>query len=300
MATEPLKSELVESFLDHLLNERGASPHTIEAYQRDLNHAAVFFKQFQLTTWEDIHNEQLIQFQIHLAKNQFAPSSIQRHLSSLKTFLKFLKKRGKEIRLDFTRFTVSRTPHRLPKSLTYKQLEALLNAPNLGSPSGLRDRTLMELIYGAGLRVSEAVSIRTEQIHFDTATLMVTGKREKTRWIPLPSQTTDWIEKYLQEARPHLVKRTLPNLILADRGGPMLRQTVFYLLKKYSLKAGLPSNVHPHMLRHTYAVHLLKGGADLRVIQELLGHESISTTQVYTELDIDEVARRYQKAHPRR
>ena len=89
--------------------------------------------------------------------------------------------------------------------------------------------------------------------------------------IPLPSQTTDWIEKYLQEARPHLVKRTLPNLILADRGGPMLRQTVFYLLKKYSLKAGLPSNVHPHMLRHTYAVHLLKGGADLRVIQELLG-----------------------------
>ncbi len=300
MTFEPLKSEWIETFLDYLLNERGASPHTIEAYQRDLELAARFFVKLHITSWEEVHQEQLIQFQIHLSQNQFAASSIQRHLSSLRTFFKFLKKKGKEIRLDFTYFSASKTPHRLPKSLSHSELEALLNAPNLSSPSGLRDRALMELIYGAGLRVSEATGIQIGQIHFDTSTLVVTGKREKTRWIPLPFQTAIWIEKYLQEARPHLAKRPLSNLLLADRGGPLLRQTVFYLLKKYSLKAGIPSTVHPHMLRHTYAVHLLKGGADLRVIQELLFHNATATTQIYTELELEEIIKRYQHAHPRR
>lgn len=158
----------------------------------------------------------------------------------------------------------------------------------------------MELIYGAGLRVSEALELRLDQIDRQSASLTVTGKREKTRWVPLPVQTLHWIEVYEREGRPRLLKRPMAQLIVSDRGLKMQRATVYVRLARYARLAGIPSHIGPHVLRHTYAVHLLQGGADLRVVQELLGHESIATTQVYTQLDLEEVARRYRKAHPRR
>ena len=292
--TEPL-----EEFLDHLKSTRGASVHTVEAYQRDIKNAISFFKSTKLSSWIEVKNEHFIQLQIHLTKRGLAPSSIQRHLSSLRALFKHLKRQGQDIALSFALLPSTKLPQKLPKSLTFDQLETLLKMPQTDTPAGLRDRALMELIYGAGLRISEAVGLRIDEIHFDTSALVVTGKRGKTRWVPLPSITLDWVEKYLTKSRPKLAKKPLANLVLASRGGPMLRQTAFLTLQRYSKLAGLPMDVTPHMLRHTYAVHLLKGGADLRAIQELLGHESISTTQVYTHLDLDELAHRYQSAHPR-
>lgn len=229
-----------------------------------------------------------------------AITTAQRRLSSLRSLLKYLKKRGEGPNADLPSTGGLRRPKRLPKALARGQLEALMAAPDTATITGLRDRTLMELIYGAGLRVSEAVELRVEQLDLDSAALTVTGKRGKTRWAPLPPQTIAWIERYLELARPKLLRRPLAELIVSNRGLPMRRTTARILLARYAQRAGLPPGVSPHTLRHTYAVHLLQGGADLRAVQELLGHESIATTQVYTQLDMTEVAARYRKAHPRK
>jgi integrase/recombinase XerD len=169
----------------------------------------------------------------------------------------------------------------------------------VSKPQGLRDRAILELIYGAGLRVSEAVTLNISEIDLAESAVRLTGKRGKTRWAPLPDETKDWLVRYLAEARPHLAKRASGLMFLSDTGRPLLRQTVYKKLESFAHLAGLEHGVSPHTLRHTYAVHLLKGGADLRAVQELLGHESISTTQIYTNLDLGEVQKKYLSAHPR-
>lgn len=227
-----------------------------------------------------------------------AASTAQRKLSALRSFLKFLKRRGAGPAGDLPSTGGFKKPRRLPKALSIGQLQQILEAPDLAKPSGIRDRALMELIYGAGLRVSEAVGLGVERLDLDTATVIVTGKREKTRAVPLPAQTIAWLERYLADARPKLVRRPSGLLLISDRGRGMCRQVAFDKLRRYAAASGM-AKVSPHTLRHTYAVHLLKGGADLRAVQELLGHESIATTQVYTQLDLDEVVEKYRAAHPR-
>jgi site-specific recombinase XerD len=158
----------------------------------------------------------------------------------------------------------------------------------------------MELIYGAGLRVSEAVGLGLAELDLIEGAVRVTGKRGKTRWCPLPGGTVRWLKHYIENGRPAMLKRPSGLVILSDRGRGMCRQTAYAKLNQYARNAGIESKIGPHTLRHTYAVHLLQGGADLRAVQELLGHESIATTQVYTHLDMDQVKRAYAKAHPRR
>lgn len=181
-----------------------------------------------------------------------------------------------------------------------EQLERLLASPDLETPIGLRDRALMELVYGTGLRVSEAIGLRVEEIDLDQAAFRVTGKRGKTRWVPVPMHTTPWIQRYLIEGRPRLIKKPVAAVFLGSRGAILSRQSAYAILEHHRLNAGIESKVSPHTLRHTYAVHLIQGGADLRVVQELLGHASISTTQVYTQLDLEHVQRAYDSAHPRK
>jgi integrase/recombinase XerD len=193
-----------------------------------------------------------------------------------------------------------RKAKRLPKALPVAEMQALLNAPDISKPGGLRDRALMELVYGAGLRISEAISLRLDELDLDSAAIRVTGKRGKTRLVPLPSLTIPWLERYLAEARPQLVKKPVAQVFVADKGKALARQVAYNRLVRYARLAGIEKTVSPHTLRHSYAVHLLQGGADLRAVQELLGHASISTTQVYTQLDLEEVQKRYRSAHPRR
>jgi len=297
METEDRFGDAIEWFLDHLRSERGASPHTLSAYENDLKRAARFFRAQGLTDWPDIAPEGVLRFSTSL-RPALSASSAQRHMSSLRSLLKFLKRRGVELATELAETGGFKPPKRLPKALTLEQLHALLRSPDLTKAPGMRDRALMELIYGAGLRVSEAVGLRIESLHLDSAAVTITGKRGKTRWVPLPAETIAWIDRYLESARSRLAKKPSAHLLLSNRGLPLLRQTAYAILRGHAIRAGL-QHVSPHTLRHTYAVHLLKGGADLRAVQELLGHESIATTQVYTQLDLDEVLRKFRAAHPR-
>jgi integrase/recombinase XerD len=291
-------AEQIDWFLDHLRVERGASDHTISAYLNDLTQLKDFLRVLQIEDAQLINHEAILRYERTLGP-PLSRSTAQRRMSSLRSFLKFLKKRGEGPEGDLPSTGGFRKNKTLPKALTMEQLEGVLAAPKLDSAAGLRDRVLMELIYGAGLRVSEAITLRIAEMDLMEGALRVTGKRGKTRWVPLPTQTSAWVRRYLESARPTLLRRPSDLVILSDRGLPMRRQTVFVRLARFSILAGLPEAVGPHVLRHTYAVHLLKGGADLRTVQELLGHESIATTQVYTQLDLEEVQRRYRAAHPR-
>jgi integrase/recombinase XerD len=224
-------------------------------------------------------------------------------MSALRSFLKFLKRNNAGPSAPLPSGSGFRRAKRLPKALQVADTEALLDAIDPSTVSGLRDRTLLELLYGAGLRISEAVSLPMSAIDLDDRVIRVEGKRQKVRLIPIPSGTVIWLQKYLAIARPELLakcKGPLPGVvILADRGRPLLRQNAFKIVEQAASRAGLSSAPSPHTLRHTYAVHLLKGGADLRAVQELLGHASLATTQIYTELDTAEIRDRYKKAHPR-
>jgi integrase/recombinase XerD len=290
--------EAIEWFLDHLKVERGASPHTVLAYANDLSQAAEFFAKQGIGGWDEVEPQHLLRFESSLGA-PIAKTTAQRRLSSLRSLLKFLKRNNEGPSADLPSTGGFRKGKTLPKALTLAQLESVLNAADLSKPSGIRDRAVMELIYGAGLRVSEAVSVEREAVDLTVAAIRVTGKRGKTRVLPLPAQTVHWLRLYLQEARPKLATKPTSLLIVSDRGKALRRDRVYVTLAKLARLGGIEQKIGPHTLRHTYAVHLLKGGADLRAVQELLGHESIATTQVYTELDLDEVRQRYRSAHPR-
>ncbi|MBS1711708.1 MAG: tyrosine-type recombinase/integrase [Armatimonadetes bacterium] len=234
------------------------------------------------------------------ARQGVAPSTARRRVSALRSLLKYLKRNGQGPSADLPSASGIRLPKRIPKALNPEVLHRLLESPDLSTAEGLRDRALMELVYGTGLRASEAVGLRMEEVDLDQAAFRVTGKRGKTRWVPVPMHTIPWVERYLAESRPKLVRKPVAELFLGSRGGPLSRQSAYAILERHRVNAGIESAVSPHTLRHTYAVHLIRGGADLRVVQELLGHSSINTTQVYTQLDLDHVEQVYAKAHPRR
>lgn len=291
--------ESIVWFLDHMRMEKGASRHTILAYETDLKGALAFFKAFGLNVWNDLTPELVTKYQGTLGP-PLAVATAQRRMSSLRSFLKFLKVNRAGYDGDLPSTGGYKKPKRLPKALPFEVLENLLAVPDLSKPTGLRDRALLELIYGAGLRVSEAVELTMDCYDRENRALRVTGKRGKTRWIPLPKATAEWLERYLTAARHQLIRKPTGLIFVADRGKPLMRQAVYLKLAKFSKVAGIPDHIGPHTLRHTYAVHLLKGGADLRSVQELLGHESIVTTQVYTQLDTEELRRKYGIAHPRK
>lgn len=269
------------------------------AYRNDLESAASFFRGLGLSDWSEVDPAVLARYRSSLGP-PLKVTTLRRRVSSLRSLLKFLKHRHQGPECELPSVSGTRLPKRLPKALPLELLERLLDAPDLKTPQGLRDRALMETVFGAGLRVSEACGLRFEELSLDTAALRVTGKRGKTRWIPLPALTLPWIERYLVEGRPHLVKRPVGEVFVDGHGRALSRSMAYRILEKHAKAAGIERHVGPHVLRHTYAVQLLKGGADLRTVQELLGHASVSTTQVYTQLDTEEVRRKYTAAHPRR
>ena len=296
-AMEALGEE-VDWFLDHMRVEKGASEHTILAYHGDITRAAEYFHSLGITRWRDLKPPDLLGYESTLGA-KMARSTAQRKISGLRSFLKFLKKNSEGPEADLPSTAGFKNPKRLPKALSLDNIQNLLDLPDTSQPSGLRDRALMELIYGAGLRISEAVDLAISDLELPNRSVRILGKRGKMRRVPLPQQTVEWVVKYLTEGRPHLAKKANSRVFLSDQGKNLLRQRAYTVLDQYASRAGLQEGTSPHTLRHTYAVHLLKGGADLRVVQELLGHESIATTQVYTQLDMEEVRQKYRLAHPR-
>lgn len=280
--------------------ERGLSKETVINYRIDLEQCARFLQSIELHSWEETTPQHLIKWAQHFGASELSSRTIARKHSSLKTFSKFLVK--ERIRPDdFTEaLSRPRMGKRLPKSLTIEEIEALLARPNLGTAIGLRDRAILELTYSSGLRVSEIGSVSFTSINLEDRYVRIFGKGSKERMCPVGKPAIDAIKNYLTSGRPQLVKpHTGSQLFLSRLGKPISRKTIWHLVKQYARQIGIESTVTPHSLRHSFATHLLGGGADLRIIQELLGHTDISTTQIYTDVDLARKIEEYSTFHPR-
>ena len=290
--------EVLDTFIDHLWLEDGLSKNTLESYRLDLTSFAIWLsrqnKQLLTVDQEDI--QQYLAVKFPLSK----PRSISRLIASLRRFYRFLLRESK-ISLDPTiQIQSPKLPRSLPQSLNEDEVVSLLNAPNLDEPIGLRDRAMLELLYACGLRVSELVGIKSTEVSVSDGVVRVTGKGNKTRLVPMGEEAVDWISRYLSGARSAILqKRLCDALFVTARGDAMTRQAFWYLIKRYALLAGITKHMSPHVLRHAFATHLLNHGADLRVVQMLLGHADISTTQIYTHVARERLKQLHSMHHPR-
>jgi len=288
----------LDTFIDHLWLEDGLSKNTLESYRQDLTIFAIWVlaqgKQLLTVDQSDIQQYLAVRFP------QSKPRSIGRLIASLRRFYRYCLRENK-ISVDPTlQIESPKLPRSLPKSLNEDEVLALLNAPNLNEPAGLRDRAMLELLYACGLRVSELVSIKTTEVSVSDAVVRVTGKGSKTRLVPMGEEAADWLSRYLREARPEILQKRLSDaLFVTNRGEAMTRQAFWYLIKRYALLAGIAKHMSPHVLRHAFATHLLNHGADLRVVQMLLGHSDISTTQIYTYVARERLKKLHSQHHPR-
>lgn len=288
-----------ENYLNYLQVERGLSPNTLQAYRKDIE---VFLDFARSKEWEleRLQQQELSQFIQHLYGN-LSPRSVRRKISSLRSFFAFLLMDG-YLQHDPTETLESpRVWLNLPKYLTEKEVEDLLGGPDLGSPHGLRDRAMLELLYATGLRVSELIRLQTDEVNFEGGFLRTTGKGSKERIVPLGSSAVQYLQCYIGKARAHFLRRRRPNrfLFLTQQGGPMTRQYFWILVKRYARESGMGKTLSPHVLRHSFATHLLEHGADLRAVQMMLGHADISTTQIYTHVTRERLKQVYDRHHPR-
>ncbi len=288
----------LDVFIDHLWLEDGLSKNTLESYRLDLTTFALWLpqqnKQLLSVNQADIQQYLAVKFP------QSKPRSISRLIASLRRFYRFLLRENK-ISLDPTlQIQSPKLPRSLPKSLNEDEVVALLNAPNVDESVGLRDRAMLELLYACGLRVSELVGIKVTEVSVSDGVVRVTGKGSKTRLVPMGEEAVDWISQYLSKSRSLILqKRLCDALFVTNRGEAMTRQAFWYLIKRYSLLAGITKHMSPHVLRHAFATHLLNHGADLRVVQMLLGHSDISTTQIYTHVARERLKQLHSVHHPR-
>lgn len=298
MALESAEAQQLDAFIDHLWLEDGLSKNTLESYRLDLTSFALWLptQKKQLLTVEGADIQQYLAVKFPLSK----PRSISRLIATLRRFYRYCL-RENLIKTDPTiQIQSPKLPRSLPKSLNEEEVMALLIAPNVAEPAGLRDKAMLELLYACGLRVSELVNIKTTEVSIHDAVVRVTGKGSKTRLVPMGEEAADWISNYLREARPVLLqKRLCDALFVTNRGTEMTRQAFWYLIKRYALLAGINKHMSPHVLRHAFATHLLNHGADLRVVQMLLGHADISTTQIYTHVARERLKQLHSVHHPR-
>lgn len=283
-------SKALERYLSVLQHGRGLSDHTIRNYRSDIS---------SFLHWLDEHERDLpgltrADYREYLASLQaagVAEASIRRRASTIRTFTRHLKQAGELERDPLTLAATPKTTSHLPTVLSEQQITDLLAAPDTSTPAGIRDRAILESLYGAGLRVSELTGIRTTDYDADHNAFVVRGKGDKQRVALLGDSARRWLQRYLRDGRPNLASEQSGSWLWLNRfGGPLSTRAVQIAVRRYAERAGLPPDVHPHLLRHSFATHMLDGGADVRVVQELLGHTSVSTTQIYTH--VSDAARR--------
>ncbi|MBI5770375.1 MAG: tyrosine recombinase XerD [Verrucomicrobia bacterium] len=290
----------IESFLSYIQLERGLSRNTVAGYRRDLDQAAAFFGRQGATGWRATTADLAGTWIRSLSLGRYTVASVLRKLAALRMLSRHLV-REKIRDDDFTALLVGpKRARRIPGTLNETEVERLLAAPVGGDARALRDRALLELFYSSGLRVSELAALTVQQVDLQHGFVRVFGKGAKERVVPLGGKARDALATYLAAGRPSLVKpRTGSQFFLNNRGAALSRVMLWMLVKKYAQRAGLTKNVKPHGLRHSFATHLLTGGADLRAIQEMLGHASISTTQIYTAVEPQRLVDHHAKYHPR-
>lgn len=298
--TAPMNLEdALTDYLDYLIVERGSSANTVEAYNRDLTRYVEWLAEHDVVLPSDVSRKLVERHVAELADVGFAPASVERALSAIKGFHRFM------VADEICAFSpaadvpLPAKPKRLPEVLSQAQAAALLDQPFASTPTGLRDKAMLEVLYGCGLRASELLGLDRRAVLLDDELLRVFGKGSKERVVPILGTAQNALRRYLDEGRGALVgKKPNDAVFLNVRGGRITRQTVYDVAERYGRLAGI-EGLHPHTLRHSYATHLLEGGADLRAVQELLGHASISTTQLYTHVDLTHIRRVYLDAHPR-
>ena len=292
--------QLIEQFLDYLLVERGLARNTLKSYQTDLHRFSEFLHQNGLlvTDFQEVAFTKYLAV-IRSGADSLTESSIARNVVAIRTFYLFLQKRF-DLAVDIDEFIPPKIPKRLPKALTLDQVMRLVNSFSDDSP-GLRDAAIIELLYGSGCRISELLDLNLKSLQSESNQqfLKVVGKGNKERFIPLGSYAKKALDAYLTRARPNFVKgKNVSALFVNQRGGKLSRQSVWSMLKRQGKLIKL-SEVSPHSLRHSFATHLLDGGADIRAVQELLGHSNVATTQIYTLVTIDKLRESYAQSHPR-
>jgi len=288
----------VERFLDYLLLERGLAAPTVAAYRVDLAHFGHFLETLKVTHPESLSQRQVRSYILLLKKN-YARRTIRRRFSALNSFFKYLLAKGEIKRQPLAGFDLPRIDKNLPEVLSVVEMKSLLVAPDPDTTLGERDRVMLEVLYGAGLRVSELVKLQLQQVNFSAGFLNVIGKGDKERIVPLPLPVIRNLNDYIKKGRLKLLKGKSSTYLFLNRSGNALSVEGFWKnIRRYAFKAGIKQEVYPHLLRHSFATHLMQNGADLRSIQELLGHSSLSTTQRYTHLDIKRLVDAYDQAHP--
>lgn len=288
----------LDTFIDHLWLEDGLSKNTLESYRLDLTTFALWLtkQNKQLLRVDQADIQQYLAVKFPLSK----PRSIGRLIASMRRFYRFLLRENKISKDPTLQIESPKLPRSLPKSLNEDEVISLLNAPNIDEPAGLRDRAMLELLYACGLRVSELVGVKATEVSISEGVVRVTGKGSKTRLVPMGEEAADWISRYMRESRSVILqKRLCDALFVTNRGEAMTRQAFWYLIKRYALIAGITKHMSPHVLRHAFATHLLNHGADLRVVQMLLGHSDISTTQIYTHVARERLKQLHSMHHPR-
>lgn len=290
--------DILQAFLDFLCVEKGLSSNTVLSYSRDLKKLFYFFTKEKIL-WSNAKEEDLIKFIHQQSRAGLSPRSLARLISSLKSFYKFLRlddivKKDPAVNLSSPKIWF-----KLPQFLTVEEVELLLRQPDERNVRGIRDEAMLELLYATGLRVSELVSLKRKNLNVEDGFLLCRGKGGKERIVPIGGTACQAIRRYLEEARSRLLKEPNDSLFLTSRGGAFTRQGFWKLLKAYAKKAGLDLKISPHILRHSFATHLLERGADLRSVQLMLGHTQITTTQIYTHVSRERLRKVYEKYHPR-
>jgi integrase/recombinase XerD len=298
---------VVRGYLDHLAVERGSAANTLASYQRDLNRYLAYLDAQGVASIDDVTPAHVSDFLAHLRSGDdehppLSASSSARAVVAVRGLHRFALTEG-VVAVDVAREVRSPTgPRRLPKAIAVEDVERLLDAAGYpGTALALRDRALLELLYGSGARISEAVGLAVDDLELSERTVLLRGKGGRHRRVPLGGYAVRALEAYLVRARPELAARGTGTaaVFLNSRGGPLSRQSAWVVLRTAAERAGLATGISPHTLRHSFATHLMEGGADVRVVQELLGHASVTTTQIYTLVTVDRLREVYATAHPR-
>lgn len=298
-AASQASAEGIAAFVEGLWLEEGLSRNTQLAYRRDLQLLAEWLAQTSARALDTVTEQDLMGYAASRHEDSKA-TSVNRRLSVFKRYFRWAL-RERRISADPTlKMQMAHKPLRMPRTLSQEQVEALLNAPDIETPQGLRDRAMLELMYASGLRVTELVTLKSVQLGLRESVVRVTGKGDKERLVPFGEEAHAWLLRYLKEARPALLRRTgTDELFLTRLGGAMKRESFWRLVKKYAQVAGVTSPMSPHTLRHAFATHLLNHGADLRAVQLLLGHADLSTTQIYTHIARERLKTLHATHHPR-
>ena len=296
----PSPDTLIDQFLNYLLVEKGLAQKTLEAYSRDIIRYRNFLAENNSTAFSEEDTPLILKHLILLRKKGLQARSRARHLVAIRGFYRFLVQE-KILRNDPARLIdLPKSGLKLPHVLSREEIELLLKAPDIRKPIGVRDAAMLELLYAAGLRVSELINLKLQDINLEAGFVRIFGKGSRERIVPIGSHAREKVSTYLKTVRSRRLKQTTsPYLFIARAARPMTRQGFWKLLRRYSLQAGLKKKITPHSLRHSFASHLLEGGADLRAVQVMLGHVDISTTQIYTHVTRDHLKKLHQKFHPR-